>query len=259
MKIYPVRFKIALAIGAAAILAIFITKPGYSQENVKKESTKKIILKIVTDEDGARTVIDTTLLVTDTSMMDSVRKEIDRVIRIGKGVKRPHFKFHNLPEGYAYDFDFDLPPIPDCPMILDELNDFEWEGTEPQRKMEERILERTFPGPERRIMRQGGSSQTLNDVLGDIPMDRVVGYSVKDRKHGRRIIIDLDNAPMFERQNRVIVLREPGKMKRHRNNQKRQVKVFMDSEGDNNSGGTPEAPQPATPPPPPPPADKNRL
>jgi hypothetical protein len=75
-------------------------------------------------------------------------------------------------------------------------------------------------------------------------MDRVVGYTIKDRKHGKRIVIDLNDAPMFERQERVIVLRDPGKMHRKRDNQERQMRVIVDTDDDKS----------IPPPPPPPPA-----
>jgi hypothetical protein len=53
---------------------------------------------------------------------------------------------------------------------------------------------------------------TLSDVLGDIPMSRVNSYSIKDRKNGKRIIIDIDDAPLVEKQERVVYLKNaPGK------------------------------------------------
>jgi hypothetical protein len=197
------------------------------------------------------TIIDTTMEMPDSGMMDSVSKEIDKVIRIGKGNHSPHVKFHCMPQGFAYDFE--TPEIPDCLMDLDELEGFERDAEELEKDMQERICERMAPGCERRVIRSGGKGQSLNDLLGDIPMDRVVGYSIKDRKNGKRIIIDLDDAPMFDTQHEVVVIRDPGRVKRTGNHSGRQVKVYMNSDDDEQSE---KATETTPPPPPPPPPDK---
>ena len=254
MKINSVRFKIALVFGVATILAIFITRPVHSQETTKKESHKKIVLKIVSDDNGKTTVIDTTMEIPDSTMIDSIRKEIDKVIVLGEGGKHARFKIHNMPQGFAYDFD--IPPPPDCLKEPEELEDFDWEGMAPDCDMAERIWERAAPGQYRRVMRSGGHEQTLNDILGEIPMDRVVSYSIKDRKNGKRIIIDLNDAPMFEKQDRVIVIREPGRMQHNRTHPGRQVKVYMNSDDDAKLDNSSEPPPPPPVPPPPVKPDK---
>ena len=40
---------------------------------------------------------------------------------------------------------------------------------------------------------------TLSDLIGDIPLERVKSYSIKNHKNGKRIIIDVENAPFFEK------------------------------------------------------------
>jgi len=256
MKIHSVTFKKVLVFGAAAILAIFVAGPAFSQETAPKESHKKITLKIVSDDNGKTTMIDTTMEMSDTAMMDSVRNEIEKVIMIGKGGKCPYVKFRNMAQGFAYDFD--VPSPPDCLMDLEELEGLAFEGMASRREMEDFTWDRMAPGPERRVIRSGGKGQSLSDILGDIPMDRVVSYSIKDRKNGKRIIIDLNDAPMFERQDRVIVIREPKRMQRNRNHPGRQVKVYMNSDDDAQIDNTPEPPAAPTPPPPPPPAPKSK-
>ena len=248
MKINSVNLKIALVFGVATILAIFITRPVYSQETAKKESHKKIVLKIVSDDNGKTTLIDTTMEIPDSAMMDSLRKEIDKVIVLGEGGKHARFKIHNMPQGFAYDFD--MPPPPECPKELEELEGFDWEGMVPDCDMADRIRERT-PGRDRRIMRSGGHEQTLNDILGEIPMDRVVSYSIKDRKNGKRIIIDLNDAPMFEKQDRVIIIREPGRLQHQKTHPGHQVKVYMNSEDDVKLDNSPKPPPPPSAPVPP--------
>ncbi|MDP1620752.1 MAG: hypothetical protein Q8M08_00290 [Bacteroidales bacterium] len=196
MKTSSFNLKNFLVLMTVMILAIFITRPAISQDNPKKESNKKIILKIISDDNGTKTVIDTTMEFNDDANMDSVRREIRKVFRVGKDGRRHQLKFRNMPR--AFDYDFDVSSSSDCLKDLDELKEIEWEGMN---------------------MRSGNEGRTLSDVLGDIPMDRVTGYSIRERKNGRRIIIDLNNTPVFERQKKIIVIREPGKIKRHRNYQ----------------------------------------
>ncbi len=254
MKITSAKLKIALFIGATAILAIFVTRPGYSQESARKESQKKIVLKVVSDDNGKTTVIDTTMELPDTAMMDSINESIEKIIVMGNGGKHARFKVHNMRQGFKYNFE--IPTPPECPMDIEDFENIEMEGMVPGQDMDECMWERMAPGPERRVMRLGGHRQTLTDVLGDIPMDRVVSYSIKDRKNGKRIIIDLNDAPMFERQDRVIVIREPGRMSHNRNRPERQVKVIVNSEDDPKQETVTELPETPAPPPPPPPAPK---
>jgi len=247
MKNNSIKVKIAITIGVAAILAIFITKPAVSQETVKKDSPKKIMIKVVSDDNGKTTVFDTTMEMPDSAMIDSIKQEIEKVIELGSGDKHCQFKVHKMPDGFSYKFDMPCPP--ECPMNLEELEGMDFEGIEPGREMEEYMCDHRAPGMERRIIRSGGHGQTLNDMLGDIPMDRVVSYSIKDRKGGKRIVIDLNDAPMFEKQERVVVIREPGNMQHSRHNPERKVKVYVNTDDDKQMEKTSEpqtAPTPKT-------------
>ncbi len=245
MKIKSNMFKIGLALGAAVVVAIFITRPAFSQEPAKKDGQKKITMKIVSNDNGTTTIIDTTMEMPDEAMIDSVKREIDKVVLMHDRGKRVKVKVHGMPQGYSYDFE--LPRLPDCPMALEDLEDFELEGMPSCREMESCDRELMGQGPGCRVMRSGEGGQSLNDLLGNIPMDRVVGYTIKDRKHGKRIVIDLNDAPMFERQERVIVLRDPGKMHRKRDNQERQMRVIVDTDDDKSVPPPPPPPPPAQP------------
>ncbi|MCX6305473.1 MAG: hypothetical protein NT040_10940 [Bacteroidetes bacterium] len=254
------KFKLAIVLGATAILAIFVTGPAFSQEPAKKESHKTIVLKIVSDDNGKKTVIDTTMEMPDDQMMDSVHKVIDQVIMMNKGGNHPHVKILSMPQGFSYDYDMSSPP--EGPMDLEDLEGIDFEGMDPCRDMESCDWERMAPGAGRRILRSGSHGQTLNDILGEIPMDRVISYSIKDRKNGKRIIIDLNDAPTFERQDRVIVIREPGRGQRSRNHSgDRQMKVRVqttDSDEGMDSQQEEQDMQSVSPPPPPPPADHKK-
>jgi hypothetical protein len=210
METKSVKLKIAM-FGMATMMAIFITRPAVSQETAKTESHKKIVMKIISDDNGKITVTDTTMVMTDSSMVDSIEQEMVKVVKIGKGGKHARVRYHNMPQ--AYNFDFDVPCPPDCQMDLDELEGFDPEEMSRVRDMEERLRDCRGFGSEWFNMQSHGKGQTLNDLLGEIPMDRVVSYSIKDRKNGKRIIIDLNDAPMFERQEKIVIIREPGSKK----------------------------------------------
>ncbi|HNW74942.1 MAG TPA: hypothetical protein PKN44_15035 [Bacteroidales bacterium] len=250
------------ALVTAALLVIFVTRPGNAQEPVKKENHKKIILKVIADDNGNRTVIDTTLDLPDSTILDSVHREIDRVIRVGKeGHSRHHFGVD--PDKFTYDFD--LRSFDDSMKELDKLKDleFEWDGALPgEEGIAGDLYDMPLPAPECNMIGKADRQQTLSDLIGDIPMDRVTGYTVKDRKHGKRIIVDVEDGPIFDRHDKnVIIIREPGKV-RHLNNlhPQKKVRVFVNpKEGSREKidSDVPEPPAPPTPPPPPP-VDKTK-
>jgi len=64
-------------------------------------------------------------------------------------------------------------------------------------------------------MMHQGNGGSLNDLLGDIPMDRVKSYSIKDTKNGKKIVIELNNAPFIENHRNVIIIRSPRPEGRH--------------------------------------------
>jgi hypothetical protein len=255
MKNCSIAGKIALLSGITMILAIFVAMPVFSQETAKKESQKKIVLTIVSDDNGKTTKIDTIIEMPDSAMVDSIKKEIEQVIVLGEGGKHARLKMHNMPQGFDYKFDF--PDPPDCPMAFDDLREFDFEGMGPCCEKGDFAKGYWFPGPECREIGSGEGNQSLQDLLGRIPMDRVVSYSIKDRKNGKRIIIDLDNAPVFEKHEKVIVIREPGRDPRAHGQHDRRVKVSVNSKDDQQLDKLPVPATPPTVPPPPPPPDKS--
>ncbi|MFZ4522835.1 MAG: hypothetical protein ACOYNC_14095 [Bacteroidales bacterium] len=250
MKTIPIRLNAIFMIGAIAFLTIFITRPASAQESAKKESRNKVIIKIVSDDNGKKTVIDTTMEISDSMMMDSIKEEINKVIILGKGGKHAQFKVQGMPEGFAYDFD--MPEQGDLLEDSEELERLESDCFAGNHGMPGCDWE-CMPGQTRKIIRPGCNGSTLNDLLGDIPMERVTAYSVKDRKHGKRIIIDLNDGPMFERQQSVIVIREPERVRQMRGHKgERTVKVMVDTDDDAKVSKDLESPAPPPPPPPPP-------
>jgi hypothetical protein len=234
MKTYSYAKDMIMVIGLAVILTIFITKPVHSQDPLKKEPKTTINLKIVKDDNGKTTVIDTTFTTNDSfdsdelhemmgnlgdemagmgddlkewnfninemelpdsAMKDSLKKIRQKVIVLSKNFKSPHFKWNKTPHAYNYQYDFDVPcpPAPPMPPDCREFQgNFDWDGDQ---------------GAFFRSNKSRG--ETLSDILGDIPMDRIKNYSIKERKGGKRIVIDVEDAPLISHpEERVIVIRK---------------------------------------------------
>jgi hypothetical protein len=212
--------RIFILAGLGLALTIFVTRPAYSQDTTKVKGEKKvtIVAKIIEDKDGKKQVFDTTITLNrefkpgehqrmmkdleirfkdmddqmkeleielsdmnlpDSGMMDSIHRFAQKCIRDCKNMGFGHCNKYMFPHGFNYDFDFDMPDLPDFPpRMIREFNDQE--------------------------------EQTLNDVLGDIPMDNVISYSVKETKEGKKITIEVKDVPVVRHHREVIILREPG-------------------------------------------------
>jgi hypothetical protein len=214
------------------LLTFTLSFNGSAQDSAKSVSKKGVVvLKIKKDNNGKTTIIDTTFTITtpfdhkeleeylkkheeelgklgkelenievlvdvpdfpDSLATDSEMKQFKLM---GKNIRSPHFRWQDKPEGY--DYEFDVPCMPDV-----EFPCFKWD---------EDFKGDFRPGHDMKVLRYNNKSQSLSDIIGDIPMDRVKSYSIKERKNGKRIIIDIEDAPLFEKQDRVIIMREPGK------------------------------------------------
>ncbi|MGA2823266.1 MAG: hypothetical protein ABSE72_07040 [Bacteroidales bacterium] len=213
--------------GLSIALTIFITRPGFSQDTTKMKGDKKvkIIAKIVEDKNGKRQEFDTTInldrrlkpgemkdmmkdfemrfkdlgdqmkdlqvemnemMIPDSGMMDSVQRLTEKAFRLRGGLGNMHFRHNFSPRAFNYDYHFDFPEVPEPPQpMIEEFN--------------EEITPRMFKD----------KGESLNDLLGDIPMDRVKSYSIKDTKDGKRIIIELNKEPFLEHHRKVIIIRSP--------------------------------------------------
>lgn len=262
--------------GLIAFMLIFIIKPGKSQDtdssNLDKKATVK--LKIVNTKNGKTVVLDTTIY-SDIpfdreelgDLMDDLREEMKsmknefedidldmdvdissmdemdslgdgdhKVIVIGKDGKKGKIRIGRHPDGvyqYKYDYDCDSPRA------------FRWYGGDGLGEFDFGI---PLPPDVPAIMRYGGKNQgTLNDLLGDIPMDRVKNYQIKEKKNGKRIIIDLENGPLVETRDNMVIVRSDRKPVhlRYRHPAKR-VKVIVEP-GKPEAPATPRTPEPPAP------------
>jgi hypothetical protein len=239
-----------------------------AQDSTKsKEKEGVVVLKIKKDDNGKTTVIDTTFTITtpgghkeleeylrkQEEESDDLGEEFDNIevyldmadfsdsiindsvikhLRFaGKDIRSPRYRWHNKPGEFDYQFDIPCPPdVPPPPF-------HGYEGFEGE----------YWPGCDMRLFNYDNKRQTLADIIGDIPMDRVKGYSIKERKNGKRIIIDIEDAPLIENHDRVIIIREPGRVPRYRDHSDRQMKVIIKS--DDLKQMKKQSESPSTPPP----------
>lgn len=232
MKTYSWLKNSMLVISLATIMTFIPTFPGYTQDTLKKNPKTTLKLKIIKDENGKKTVIDTTITsaksldpgeineiivnldenmkvldvglkelslslsqmnLPDSGMMDSIRKMTDRIRIMSK-----NFKWHNQPGRFDYNFDFDIPEPPESPNPPGEHRHHFESRVEP--------FDAELPS-----MRRGEGS--LLDLLRDIPMDRIRSFNIKEKKNGTRITIDVDREPVlgFPRSSERTIIVRPGR------------------------------------------------
>jgi hypothetical protein len=145
----------------------------------------------------------------DSGKMDSAQKHIERTFSDWSGFGNSHFRHNFNPREFNFDYNFDFPDP----------------GEIPQRFLREFRNE---------------NDRSLNDILGDIPMDQVKSYSIQDTKDGKRIVIELNKEPFTGHHREVIILRSPPPermFKRDYNRPRMKKKVIInngDEEGDEN-------------------------
>ena len=135
----------------------------------------------------------------DSVKIDSLCKMVKTIRITGKdgrgpmgrrGQGRAHAFQHSHNTGHHGIPDSPPPPPPPPPPTTDfDFFDFN-SGFEPSvRNCEERTT-------------------TLSDIIGDIPMDMVKSYSIKETKNGKKIVIEVNNGPMIDHRDKVIVIRD---------------------------------------------------
>jgi len=200
----------ALVTGIALILTLMLSKTSFSQDKAGNKDPKGTVrLRIEKDENGKRTVIDTSFNLSDKKERDAYEifmKEQDTPSAAhNKAMKGIEVKIKDLGSLDSLD--------------LDSLGN-----------LEKRIRVFTEDGKHFNIERSGDSetfglpeppapseppcwmdndmplssgmecgSGNLLDVLRSIPMNRVRNFRIKDNKHGTRIIIDVDRSSILER------------------------------------------------------------
>jgi len=238
-------------------------------QNSEKSLSKKgvVVLKIKKEDNGKTTVIDTTFNITTPAGQKEFEKFMakheeelehlgDELENIELSVdmpdfpdsmpadsiikqfrfdcneaRSPHCMWKNKHDGYNYEFEMPCSP------------DFDFSPFQGYEDFEENFR----PGRDMKVLRYNHDSPTLSDILGDIPMDRVKSYSIKDRKNGKRIIIDIEDAPLMENHDRVIIMENNGRNSHKMQKGDRQMKVIIKSD-DGKKSGNPDEPSPPPPP-----------
>ncbi len=234
-------FKLSVAM-LVAVVVLFSLSSAMAQEEPDSSRNKTIKIKMITKKGGETKVFDTTLQRSgklmdeemaelmkelkvemadlsremesidleldlqagDSAYADSLDEDLSRIVIRDQGNKRKHIRIHSFPDGFSYGFDNDLeieiPEIPDIESVMKDYRDcFDIRGGFPRHRID------PFGGNE-----QGG----LNELLGNIPMDRVTSYSVKERKNGKRIVIDVENGPSVDKRKEMIIIKKGAKPKR---------------------------------------------
>jgi hypothetical protein len=273
MKNFLKLKSIALVILITGLLTFTLSLNVTAQDSSKTKGKKGVVvLKIKKDNNGKTTVIDTTFTISTSGdhkeleeylkkhedELENLGEELDNievfvdipdlsdsmpsdsVIQhlkfIGKDIRSPHIRLKDSHGGFDYDYDFDIP----CPRYVSPPSFPGYDGYEGE----------FFTCPDKRNFQWRNKEQTLSDIIGDIPMDRVKSFSIKDRKNGKRIIVDIEDAPLLEKKEKVIIMSEPGGSQHKCSKSCRQMKVIINSDEDKHIEN------PTEPPPPPAPEEK---
>jgi arginine decarboxylase-like protein len=166
MKIFSIFNSIPVMIGLAVIFGIFIIKPAKAQNQPEKEKKKTVVLKVVSDKDGKTTIIDTTFTADDIDP-DALKKMAKELHVEMKDLENEMKEIQvmvmaNIPDSARDDFE----EIHRGHMSVMEGGDF---------------------------FRYKSRGETISDVIGDIPMDKVRNYSIKNTKYGKKIVIEIED------------------------------------------------------------------
>ncbi len=239
-----------------------------------KDANGKVKVHIIKDENGKKTEIDTVISAkggTDSEEIEALVEKVhaqmkdvegrmkevelymanmdDSLQNDSSGHHKYMFKFNGGPGcskirlqecPHAFNYDYELPEIPDFSEGSDEF--FDNRGHSP----------RVFSMPEK--------GESLSDVLGNIPMSRVKSYKIIDKKGGKRIVIDIEDGPFFDGGKQVIYINgggHQGKPPRGEKHQKDMKVIIRSDNGQGESEGQ-ESPAPKAEPPKPP-ADSPKI
>jgi hypothetical protein len=205
--------EITAILGVAVILTFLLSSSGFSQEKaVKKEVKGSVKIRIDKEESGKRTVTDTTFNLNDKngeSAYEIFMKEIDAPGG-GHHERMKNIEVHLSDLGKLDSLDMDsLGKLEKTIRIFsDDGNIFRIEGIGDDERFD---LPIPPPPPEPCappcFENEYGSfpscvdegSGNLLDVLRSISMNRVRNFSIKEKKHSTRIIIDVDRSPVLDR------------------------------------------------------------
>lgn len=183
-------FKLSVAM-LVAVIALFNFTSAMAQEEPDSSMNKTIKIKMITKNGGETKVFDTTLHRSG-KLMDEEMSELMKELNLEMSDLSREMEDVNM--------EIEIPELPDIESMMKDYGDcFNFRGAFPHHRMV------PFGGNE-----QGG----LNELLGDIPLERVTSYSVKERKNGKRIVIDIENGPSVDKRKEMIIIQKGAKPKK---------------------------------------------
>ena len=201
-------------ITALIFSAIFIFPGKISAQDPQKSSKnqKTVQMKIVTTENGKTTVLDTTITTTEPGDLKEYQYQLqvmdDQMKDMEKGMKEMEIE---LSEGMG-DFDIDTLVIDNGDSIHKKIIIRGGRGMGRGNGCDHMRMEDCCPGMPFGFSWDGDEDENLvfpapfpgqmESILGSIPMGAVKGFKIKEKKGGKRIIIDIDDDyPMMMMQN----------------------------------------------------------
>jgi hypothetical protein len=241
---------LTIVISILLLLAVIFAGSVHAQDTVVKSKKGKnvIVLKVKADSNGKTTIIDTTFTLNSRGDMAQMRQYMRDLHRQMGDLRRQMREMElsvNIPEmgelfsdsipdstfdeevyagrmgrqGHhgraprAFTFSYSMPAIPDAPPPPPPPDDFDFEGVPPA----------CMPDQFMDFAPQG---KMLNELLEPIPMDRVKNYQIKERKGGKRIIIDVDDEPVGPANHKEVIIIN-GKRMDHQSSMKGQPKKIQ--------------------------------
>lgn len=187
---------ITLLMGIAMLFIFILGSKVKGQDSVPEKSDETIRMIVTIDEDGNSYTIDTTFSWTGDyaeAMKQMLEKHKDQMKDLE--ISWQEFREPDTPRDFYYQFDYPYARVKDdCPKKDPRKSPYHWYG-------EQDIRVNRVPGY---------NTESLNDVLGDIPMSSVRSYQIKERKGGKRIIIDVsDDVGLTDRDAHFMYIRSP--------------------------------------------------
>lgn len=202
-------------ISAIVFSLIFVVRPARAQSDTTSLSQSRISMKIIQKTNGDSTVLDTTMTFDGSFSDKEIREMTIKMKEQAKSLREQMEKLRaQMGDLRGFNFEFDMPEFPDFPemITIPEIPDLAEIDIDSD---SETVPEK--PGQPLRIIHRHSSGQgDLNDVLGEIPMERVKSLSIKERKNGRKIVIEVDDTPSRRINKKVIIIRPDEKHRKAR-------------------------------------------
>lgn len=136
-------------------------------------------------------------------------------------------RFHDRDFSHAFNYNFEMPDIPQSPDMDEELENEFFHG----------------PAHGQQFFEMPDKGESLSDVLGNIPMSRVKSYKIIDKKGGKRIIIDVQDEQGFGQNNVIYINGNHSHSRPPRGNgHQKEMKVIINSGDAEGAVEKPESP-----------------